>query len=137
MITSHFIPPHSPDALAIAHTLLAIAADPAGCKARLDELMRVRADAQDAVRALEDQGTRNRKELESVAGLRARENAVAAKELELQAASTRMAVASSAHSEREAQLSRRQSDLQNAIKQHEAAVAAHVRRVEQAKAALG
>ena len=56
MITSHFIPPHSPDALAIAHTLLAIAADPAGCKARLDELMRVRADAQDAVRALEDQG---------------------------------------------------------------------------------
>jgi hypothetical protein len=139
MITTTFTPPPHPsaDAIQAALALIAIAADPAGAKKRIDDLLRATADCRDAQKQLQDEGTRNRKALEAVADLRLREEAVAKAEGEQQAASTRLAVANSAHSEREAQLSRREAALQQKIKEHEAAVTAHVRRVEQAKAALG
>jgi len=110
---SGLTPPHAPSAAAIeaALALTALAADPAAAKKRLDELLRATADCRDAQKQLEDEGTRNRKALESVADLRARKEAVAVKEGEQQITSTRLAVASSAHSEREAQLAKRQADL--------------------------
>jgi hypothetical protein len=113
MMTLNFTPPHTPsaDAVAAALSLVAIAADPTGAKKRIEELLRAKADVHDALKKLEDESTRNRKALEAVADLRAREEAVAAKEGEQQIASTRLAVASSAHSEREAQLAKRQADL--------------------------
>jgi hypothetical protein len=125
-------PPHSPSASAIeaAFSLLAVAADPAGAQKRLADLVRATADVHDAVKELQDQHTRNQKALEAVDDLRARENAVAAKEGELQTASTRMAVASSAASEREAQLNRRQSELEALAKdldQRELALADRLR----------
>jgi hypothetical protein len=73
--------------------------------------LRAKADVHDALKKLEDEHTRNRKALEAVADLRAREEAVAKAEGEQQIASTRLAVASSAHSEREAQLAKRQAEL--------------------------
>ena len=106
-------PPQNPSASAIeaALGLLAIAADPAGAKERIDALIAQTADCRAAHAELEAERERNQKALEAVSDLRQREEAVAAKELEQQNASTRLAVASSAHSEREAQLARRQSDL--------------------------
>jgi hypothetical protein len=113
MMTTNFSPPHSPssDALMAAHSLIAIAADPAGAKKRIDELTAATAEIHAALKELEEARGRNQKALEAVADLRRREEAVATRETELQVASTRLAVASSAHSEREAQLNRRQADL--------------------------
>jgi hypothetical protein len=106
-------PPQNPSASAIeaALGLLAIAADPAGAKERLDALIAQTADCRAAHAELEAERQRNQKALEAVADLRQREEAVAKAEGEQQIASTRLAVASSAHSEREAQLAKRQADL--------------------------
>jgi hypothetical protein len=85
-------------------------------QAHLDALEQAHAQNLASTAQLAAERERNQKMLEAVADLRAREEAVAAKEGEQQIASTRLAVASSAHSEREAQLAKRQADLDTRAK---------------------
>jgi septal ring factor EnvC (AmiA/AmiB activator) len=101
------------------------------------ELVRAKADVHDVLKKLEDERTRNQKALEAVADLRAREEAVALATEENRKISVQLANARAAQQDRESKLQADTAALQQKIKEHEVAVAAHVRRVEQAKAALG
>ena len=60
MMTLNFTPPHTPsaDTVAAALSLVAIAADPAGAKQRIEDLARMTADILDALKKLEDERTR-------------------------------------------------------------------------------
>jgi colicin import membrane protein len=132
-------PPASPgvDALAAAHTLLAIAADPAACKARLDELT-----AQyDAIKKAAADLDRARKKLDAarvdVADLEKREHAVTQAAEAQATASQQLANAGSAQAERDRALSKKEAELDRREKAVEHRERDHTRRVEQAKAALG
>jgi septal ring factor EnvC (AmiA/AmiB activator) len=139
MMTLNVTPPQTPsaDAVAAALSLISLAVDPTAAKQRIEELARMKADVLDALKKLEDERTRNQRALEAVADLRAREEAVALAAEENQKTSVQLANARAAQQDRESKLQADAAGLQQKIKEHEAAVAAHVRRVEQAKAALG
>jgi len=130
-------PPPSAPVLEVAFGLLAVAADPAGCKARLDELIKATEEICAAHAEMEAERQRLDNRLQAVEDLRKRENAVALAAEENQKISVQLANARAAQQDRESKLQADAAALQQKIKEHEAAVAAHVRRVEQAKAALG
>jgi len=113
MMTLNITPPSTPsaDSIQAAYTLLAIAADPKGAKCRLEELVAAHGQIKEAHDALQAERKRLIDENARSADLREKENLLAAKEAELQDASTRLAVASSAHSERERQCARREEAL--------------------------
>jgi septal ring factor EnvC (AmiA/AmiB activator) len=139
MITTNFTPPHIPSAAAIegAFSLIALAADPEGSRKRIEELLRAKADVHDALKKLEDERTRLTSAQAREADLKKREEAVALAAEENQKISVQLANARAAQQDRESKLQADAAALQQKIKEHEVAVAAHVRRVEQAKAALG
>jgi hypothetical protein len=113
MITTTFTPPPHPsaDAIQAALALVELAVNPMAAKQHIEAMARLKSEILDEMKKLQDERTRNQRALEAVSDLRAREEAVAKAEGEQQIASTRLAVASSAHSEREAQLAKRQADL--------------------------
>jgi len=101
-------PPPSAPVLEQLHALLVVLSNPALTQAHLDALEQAHAQNLASTAELVAERERNQKALDAVADLRTREEALAVKESELQDASTRMAVASAAHSERERQVARRE-----------------------------
>src|SRR5262249_15690534 len=106
-------PPPSAPVLEQLHALLVVLSNPALTQAHLDALQEAHDRNLASTAEFEASRSRNQKALDAVADLRTREEALAAKESELQDASTRLAVASSAHSERERQVARREEAVAN------------------------
>jgi len=131
-------PPPAPTAESLtgAFTLLAVAADPKGCKARLEQLIKATEECRTAHAEMEAERKRLDNRLQSVDDLRKRENAVAAESEKLRQTAEQQAATKHAHNQRETQFYGREADLAARVKKHEDAVAAHNRRVAQAAAAL-
>jgi hypothetical protein len=134
----NFTPPPNPsaDAIQAANALIAIAADPAGAKQRLDALTATHAQITAAHDELQAERRRLIDENNRAADLRARENVVANKEADLEKSAIAQAVATSAIADREHKVSVAESALKAKQEAHEANVAALNQRLANMRSAL-
>jgi hypothetical protein len=131
-------PPHSPSAAAIeaAFSLLAIAADPAGAKQRIEELLRGTADIHDAVKELQDQHTRLTSARAREADLKLREQALAEQAQAQATTATQHAVTAAALQEREQKIAALEAAAQEREKALDAREHALAKKLESYRQAL-
>jgi hypothetical protein len=131
-------PPPNPsaDAVQAAYALIAIAADPAAAKARVDALVEHTKAAHDAAAELEVQRKRLIDENNRAADLRKLEQTLANKQADLEKSATAQAVAASAIADREHKVAVAESALKAKQDAHDANVAALNQRLANMRSAL-
>jgi hypothetical protein len=130
-------PPPSAAVLEQLFGLIALITDKAAAKAMLDDLTTRTQQLNAAIAANENAAAVAKDQLAAVDQLRQDQAKLAADQESTRKATLQNDVTAAALKDRQTKLAADEAALQQKVKDHEAAVAAHVRRVEQAKAALG